>query len=348
MTENKVTAVIPTFNRSKFLKRAVASVQNQTHKDVLVSIMDNASTDDTREIVREISTADPRITYRANQKNVGAVENIRLGITTVSSSFFSFLCDDDHLEPNFYADGITLLEKYPNASFAVFRVEIVDEGGKTIKSNLEFFKAIKDEKYYLSEAGLKSLLNAKIPVGITGILFRSEVAKTIDFGEFAEVGYGADISFVLHAAARYNFVVTSRKGGNFTVHRNQMSELSVGVFDERFLYWWRNRLQRVIDDPTISDENRSTLEEYYFTHSTKSWSSKKYYLYHAINIINERLKNKDHKRLKVELLAMKSFLSAMTLSLIVLSLASIISLGLDDRARNMVRTINRIAKKHTD
>jgi len=195
---------------------------------------------------------------------------------------------------------------------------------------------------------LKSLLYAKIPVGITGILFRSEVAKTIDFGEFAEVGYGADISFVLHAAARYNFVVTSRKGGNFTVHRNQMSELSVGVFDERFLYWWRNRLQRVIDDPTISNENRSTLEEYYFTHSTKSWSSKKYYLYHAINIINERLKNKDHKRLKVELLAMKSFLSAITLSLIVLSLASIISLGLDDRARNMVRTINRIAKKHTD
>ena len=48
-----ITVVIPTYNRSKLLRRAIKSVLNQTYKHRCVLVMDNNSSDDTEEIVNQ-------------------------------------------------------------------------------------------------------------------------------------------------------------------------------------------------------------------------------------------------------------------------------------------------------
>lgn len=62
MNENpKVTVAIPTYNRSRLLKEAMASVLAQDYLDFRVMVVDNASSDDTEQVVR--SFADSRVTY---------------------------------------------------------------------------------------------------------------------------------------------------------------------------------------------------------------------------------------------------------------------------------------------
>ena len=64
-----VTVVIPTYQRSLLLRRAILSVQKQTYSDVIVLVCDNASNDDTEAVVTHMRNADPRIVYIKHNEN---------------------------------------------------------------------------------------------------------------------------------------------------------------------------------------------------------------------------------------------------------------------------------------
>ena len=61
MKTTKVTVAVPTFNRARLLKICLESILNQTYSDFRVLVLDNASTDDTQDVVDSIS--DQRLSY---------------------------------------------------------------------------------------------------------------------------------------------------------------------------------------------------------------------------------------------------------------------------------------------
>src|SRR4051794_8575958 len=74
MSTVKVTVGIPTFNRSGLLKESIASVLAQTYPSFRLIVSDNASEDDTSEVVR--SFGDDRIDYIRSEQNVGSIRNL--------------------------------------------------------------------------------------------------------------------------------------------------------------------------------------------------------------------------------------------------------------------------------
>lgn len=95
--------IIPTFNRSKFLKLALASVLRQKGVSLEVIVGDNCSTDDTEKVVKGFN--DTRIIYFKNKKNLGYVQNAHLCYHKASGNYIVNLSDDD-----FILYGNTLLE----------------------------------------------------------------------------------------------------------------------------------------------------------------------------------------------------------------------------------------------
>lgn len=94
--------IIPTYNRSELLTPTILSVQNQTFEDWECIIVDDGSTDGTRERVEEIKKTDPRIkyVYQENAERSAARNN---GIKNSSGEYICFLDSDDlyfsnHLE----------------------------------------------------------------------------------------------------------------------------------------------------------------------------------------------------------------------------------------------------------
>jgi len=59
----KVSIIIPTYNRADLVSRAIQSVINQTYKDWELLIVDDGSTDNTKQIVEEFIKKDSRIKY---------------------------------------------------------------------------------------------------------------------------------------------------------------------------------------------------------------------------------------------------------------------------------------------
>src|SRR4030042_3564260 len=97
-----ITTIIPTYRRPKFLQRAIKSILNQTYPYFQVCFSDNASGDETAEVVAKLSQREPRLKYYCHSENIGAIANANYGFERVNTPFFSFLSDDDILLPEFY------------------------------------------------------------------------------------------------------------------------------------------------------------------------------------------------------------------------------------------------------
>lgn len=111
------TTVIPTYNRARLAARAVRSALHQTHPDVRVLVCDNASTDDTESVIRELARRDDRVRYHRQPENVGPIRNFQAGMALADTSHFSFLSDDDLLLPDYYARAAAALRAHPRARF---------------------------------------------------------------------------------------------------------------------------------------------------------------------------------------------------------------------------------------
>ena len=311
-----ITTILPTYKRPALLKRAIDSVRSQTWKNIVIVVRDNCSEDTTESCVLDVVNIDSRIKYIKNNTNIGAIDNIKLGLKSVETEFFSILSDDDFLEPEFYAEAMRLFDQYPDAGFVAFRVNMVNLDGKVLNEDIEplnlhiknYHNPIKST-YYNSEDGIDGYLHGIFPYTWTGYVFKKNVFSVIGFPDFSEVGYGADILFIWHAAARFNFVISNFKAANFTLHSNSVSSTLVKCFDERFLYWWRNRILIIKNDAYISDAIKNKISKYYLTHSTKSFNNFKYYASASTLLMIDRVKKKQFEELSFDFIAMRSFLS---------------------------------------
>ncbi len=115
MDKPLVTVVIPTRNRANLLREALTSVLGQTRQDFAILVSDNASSDNTAEVVAGFS--DPRIHYHRRPANVGMKENFRLAIALAETEFVATLPDDDLYLPEHLQSGLAALASYPQAAY---------------------------------------------------------------------------------------------------------------------------------------------------------------------------------------------------------------------------------------
>jgi glycosyltransferase involved in cell wall biosynthesis len=92
-----VSVVIPTYNRSGVLGRAIDSVLAQTHEKLELLVVDDASTDSTAKLVKDYD--DPRVRHIPHQKNRGANVARNRGILASRGEYVAFLDDDDCWKP---------------------------------------------------------------------------------------------------------------------------------------------------------------------------------------------------------------------------------------------------------
>jgi hypothetical protein len=214
-----ITAVIPTYRRSRLLKRAVASVLHQTMPRLRVSIFDNASDDETESVARALRHADGRVTYYRHSTNIGAVANFDFGMRQVSTPYFSLLSDDDVLMPTWYLAALEMLERHPEAIFAASRVPVLDESARILSQHASGLRG----GVHRPPDGCMDMIENGHPAW-TGIVFRR--------GVFAAAGYldmaaqlASDIEYELRVAAKCPFVVADEVGACFFVHAGSSLEL---------------------------------------------------------------------------------------------------------------------------
>lgn len=93
-----VSVLLPVFNRALLVGRAIASVLNQTFRDLELIVVDDASTDGTLEVL-DAFRADPRVIIVRSERNLGPAGARNLGIRHSSGRFIAFQDSDDRWLP---------------------------------------------------------------------------------------------------------------------------------------------------------------------------------------------------------------------------------------------------------
>ncbi len=91
----KVSVLIPTYNYSRYIKEAIESVLNQTYQDFELIIVDNCSTDNTKEVVEQYTNKDIRIKLIINNVNIGMYRNYNKALLLANGEYVKFLNADD-------------------------------------------------------------------------------------------------------------------------------------------------------------------------------------------------------------------------------------------------------------
>jgi glycosyltransferase involved in cell wall biosynthesis len=119
-----VSVIIPTFNRAKLIPESIESVLSQSFTDFEIIVIDDGSTDNTRDVVARFP-----VKY-VLQRNQGPASARNTGITMAKGKYVAFLDSDDHMLENSLAKRVDALEKHPEAAFAFGQILLMDENGQ--------------------------------------------------------------------------------------------------------------------------------------------------------------------------------------------------------------------------
>lgn len=115
----KVSVVMPTYNRAHLLNRSIPSVLNQTYKDFEYIVVDDASTDNTEQVVKGFR--DDRLRYIRREKNSGSCAAPRnTGIRAARGEYIAHLDDDSEWLPQKLEKQVKAFETAPPKVGAVY------------------------------------------------------------------------------------------------------------------------------------------------------------------------------------------------------------------------------------
>jgi glycosyltransferase involved in cell wall biosynthesis len=96
-----VSVGIPTYNRASSLYHALDSILAQDYTPLEIVISDNASTDETEAVCRELSSRHNNVRYVRQLRNLGLTRNFSETLRHASGEYFMWLADDDFIEPGY-------------------------------------------------------------------------------------------------------------------------------------------------------------------------------------------------------------------------------------------------------
>ena len=123
-----VSVCVPTRNRAEKLRSALASALAEPVDDLEIVVFDDASEDDTREVVRALD--DRRIRYRRHRRRVGIARNRNACLEVARGRYLAWLDDDDAYLPGGLLRQVGVLEREPDIALAHGAFEVVDGEGR--------------------------------------------------------------------------------------------------------------------------------------------------------------------------------------------------------------------------
>jgi glycosyltransferase involved in cell wall biosynthesis len=164
--KNKISIIIPTYNRKKLLQRALASIIQQNYKNIEILVIDDASTQDIKTVVQ--SFKDDRIIYLKNEQNKGSNFSRNLGLRTANGDYIAFLDDDDY---------------YSNESKFKKQLELFSHNNKLVFVGCGYFDKSMDRKRIPKIRGniSENLLLSFSDIETSTVLIKNEVIKKVGF-----------------------------------------------------------------------------------------------------------------------------------------------------------------------
>ncbi len=144
---------MPIYNKEKYIKRSIKSIQSQTLTDLEIIAINDFSNDNTLNILQSLSKNDSRIKIINNDRNYGLLYSRSIGIISCTGEYLLNLDPDDVLQG---PDNLEILYKYAKQS----KSDIISFGSLYKKNNKKIFKCSNFDKIYTQPRIFESAFNS--------------------------------------------------------------------------------------------------------------------------------------------------------------------------------------------
>lgn len=231
----EVSVIIPNYNHAPFLRERIDSVLNQTYSDFEVIILDDCSTDNSREII-ETYRGHEKITHiEYNTVNSGSTfKQWEKGIKLAKGEWIWIAESDDVAEPDFLKKIIEHSQENPNMSIAYCASNLIDEHGK--KLNISGSNQAPDSQIHskfklsFSEKGndfiaSNMILENSIP-NASAVIFRNNKAQTSILDEIKNLKLNGDWIFWIEVLKQGDIRFINETLNNFRHHNTSVRNSS--------------------------------------------------------------------------------------------------------------------------
>jgi glycosyltransferase involved in cell wall biosynthesis len=193
----KISIILPTYNRAKYIVETVESVCQQTYSNWELWVIDDQSADNTPELVKQVK--DERVRLHQTEKRLGVTGTRNEGLRKAEGEWIAFIDSDDLWDKTKLEKQIAALLQYPEAGFSL-------TGGFNFRNQLEPV-----DFYYKEREGVRygdlliPFFESKVSTTTPSLVFKKECLGVI--GLFNEAKSFADVDFILNLARHFKGVI---------------------------------------------------------------------------------------------------------------------------------------------
>jgi glycosyltransferase involved in cell wall biosynthesis len=190
----RVSVVVVTYNMANFLPEAIGSILRQSFQDFEIIVVDDGSTDNTREVMVQFSS---RVQY-VRQGNAGPSAAYNHGDEIARGEYILFLDADDALMEEALEKAVSVMDGAPQAGFCYGQVRYMDEDGKELMLSRQWPEG---SGLMTARQVILELVNLRFILP-SAVLFRRVCFREV--GRFDQsLGYGEDTELFVRLAGRY-------------------------------------------------------------------------------------------------------------------------------------------------
>ncbi len=208
--------ILPVYNGQPYVKEAVESILHQTCPDWRLYLVDDASTDGSRQALDQFR--DPRITKVHNGVNAGLYGVLSSTIAAVSADWISILHQDDRLRPDYLESMLRLIDEYPDADAFATGADFIGPDG-SIQSSGEDTGRI--WQWTPGVAAWIDVLNRGCIWSISGSFTSRRFLASVPFRK--DLPHCGDYDWLLRAARSCKLVTYVRPLIQLRLHKRQAS-----------------------------------------------------------------------------------------------------------------------------
>jgi glycosyltransferase involved in cell wall biosynthesis len=208
-----ISIILITYNRANFLLEAIASVLAQTFADWELIIIDDNSTDNTREIVEKLCQTEKKIKYIVNKNNFGISKSRNIGLTLAWGKYIAILDSDDvWADQDKLKNQYEFLEKNPDYALIGGGVIVIDKNGRERK---RYLNPETDKK-------IRKKILIKNPFAHSSVLYLKEAATKLE-GYDTTLKTLEDYDLYLKIGAKYKFYNLNKYQIKYRAHDGNIS-----------------------------------------------------------------------------------------------------------------------------
>lgn len=207
MNSPLVTVIMPTYNHESFVAQAIESVLNQTFSDYEFLIVDDGSSDHTRDVVSQY--VDKRIKYWPNTTNQGACARMNEMLKLANGKYLALINSDDYWPLDKLDYQVNFLEHNPEHGAIFGRALFVNGNGNLIQKSDSFLGSVFDKDNLTRAQWLRSFFDFGNSLCHPTILIRKSCFNSLGFynNYYRQL---PDFDMWIRFVKKYSFYISDR------------------------------------------------------------------------------------------------------------------------------------------